>query len=510
MAFDAFGDVRACYRSLYTYGRVGTDSLREMWDGATRSALVDALDRSDLSLGCSHCEWQRRTGTEHLAFARRYDDLAIVPGATWPQQMEFALSNTCNLQCVQCMGQFSSAIRSQREGLPPLPQMYGDDFFDQLGPFLHHLEVARFTGGEPFLSRSTQRVWDLLLASDNRPSCSLVTNATQWNDRAEEMIERLRFQVTVSLDAVDPAVLAETRVGIDPAAVMANIERYREATRRTGTVMCLSYCMMTTNWQEFGAVLRYADDRDIVVDCSVVTDPQNLSLHRLGREALAEVVESLEREDRTLRPALRTNAQLWVTELERLRATLDDPDRSGSLEFTDIENRRFRQQHQERAVAVPETPMNMLFVKPARRSRAAPPDPPGSALHDDGPNADEEAAVVLLLRTWARDPFAHVDRGRIDDDILTALEAAPPGHWLESGDLVGHPVERSRDRIIDLIGTSGQPTVLERTEDRLDQVAIHTLGDCRTELRAILIRRPTTGTGVVTIDSWMVRRSLLG
>jgi len=511
IAFDAFGDVRACYRSLYTYGRVGTATLRELWDGATRAELVSALDRSDLSLGCSHCAWQRKVGTEHLAFARRYDDLTPAEPSTeaarWPEQIEFALSNSCNLQCVQCNGQFSSAIRSQREQLPPLPVVYDHEFFDQLGPFLDRVQVARFTGGEPFLSRTTQQVWDLMLASGNRPRCFLVTNATQWNDRVEETLDRLRFQVTVSLDAIDPEVLAATRVGIDPVAVLANIERYCAAAARSGTQIGLSYCMMTTTWQEFGAIVRYADERDMELDCSVVTDPQRLSLHRLSRDALREVVETLEREDRQLRPTLTRNRDVWVHELERLRATLDGEERSSTLVVTDAENRAFRRAYGDRAVPVPETPMSMLFIKPPRTARAIVSAEPGGRESQDAATSE---AVHHLLRTWAGDPNANVMCGRIVDDVVVAGSTSGTGHWLDVNDLVGRPAAACLDHLIDLLGPAGVPVILEQTEARLDQTIVHTLDEVQVEVRVILARRPDLGTGTVTIDTWMARRPSIG
>ena len=57
-------------------------------------------------------------------------------GVGWPKHIEFALSNTCNLQCVQCSGELSSAIRAQREHRPPLRSPYGDAFFDEIQEFL--------------------------------------------------------------------------------------------------------------------------------------------------------------------------------------------------------------------------------------------------------------------------------------------------------------------------------------------------------------------------------------
>lgn len=76
-------------------------------------------------------------GRPDLAFLRWFAELPVEgPDPDWPRQMEFSVSNTCNLQCVMCNGEWSSSIRSQREGLPPLPKVYDDAFFDGLRDFL--------------------------------------------------------------------------------------------------------------------------------------------------------------------------------------------------------------------------------------------------------------------------------------------------------------------------------------------------------------------------------------
>jgi hypothetical protein len=60
--------------------------------------------------------------------------------------MEF-FSNQCNLECVMCDGNHSSAMLQRRDQLPSLPKCYSDDFFSS---YLLHLTMANFLGGEPF------------------------------------------------------------------------------------------------------------------------------------------------------------------------------------------------------------------------------------------------------------------------------------------------------------------------------------------------------------------------
>ena len=65
--------------------------------------------------------------------------------------MEFSISNVCNLECVMCNGNFSSAIRAHRDQLPPAKSVYSNAFDPVLRSILPHLFRAKFLGGEPFL-----------------------------------------------------------------------------------------------------------------------------------------------------------------------------------------------------------------------------------------------------------------------------------------------------------------------------------------------------------------------
>ncbi len=149
------GDVRACCQNWWLpLGNVTQQRLVDIWRGERAETLRAAILESDYSLGCDFCTWQHEDGDPSTIFARNFDELPLqARDPEWPAQIEFSVSNTCNLQCTMCRGEWSSSIRSQRERLPPLPQVYGEQFFTDLAEFLPHLgDVA--LGGEPFLARS--------------------------------------------------------------------------------------------------------------------------------------------------------------------------------------------------------------------------------------------------------------------------------------------------------------------------------------------------------------------
>lgn len=316
------GRVTTCCVSTYVLGSVAEQTLLDIWRGPRAQALRAALLGYDLSKGCSFCAWQVATPDGPPAFALEFDGTRVDgPEPAWPTQIDFAMSNTCNLECVMCTGELSSRIRSRREHRPPLPRVYDDAFFDGLVPFLPHLERAGFLGGEPFLAAETFRVWDLMAGLGLRTPCSVVTNGTIWNDRVEAVLDRFPVSVTVSVDGATAATVEAIRIGASHAAILANVARFAAYARDRGTELRLSFCLLRSNWQELADLLLQADALDVDVHVNTVTDPVH-GLAQLPEAELARVLAGMEARDEALGGALGRNQGVWDAERTRVRGWL--------------------------------------------------------------------------------------------------------------------------------------------------------------------------------------------
>lgn len=323
MEFDPFGDVLACCaNTLFPLGNVTRSSLREIWDGPRAQALRAAVTAGDLSLGCSVC--RHRLAHGHGELARDYYDSFPVSfdETEWPYSLQFSLHNTCNLECVMCGADRSSRIRTRRSHLAPLPHAYDEGFFRQLEPFLEHCGAVDFSGGEPFLVREHHQVWDMVIAMERRPLCSLTTNGTVWNERVEHVLGALDTHISVSVDGMTPETFEAIRVGADFHGVMANVDRFLAYTRERGTVLTLSWSLVRRNWFELGAAMRFAEERGVVLKVQTVIEPE-FGLQRLPTDELRVVVDALEAEGRTLVPDLQLNRSMWEREVGRLRTELE-------------------------------------------------------------------------------------------------------------------------------------------------------------------------------------------
>lgn len=331
MEFDPFGDVQACCaNSLYPLGNVAESSLIDMWRGERAQKLRHALSVGELGLGCHICRFRLTHGHGELA-QEYYEHFPIRDdNADWPFSLQFSLHNTCNLACVMCGADRSSKIRSSRTDLAPLPRVYGDQFFEEIEPFLEHAGAVDLSGGEPFLIAEHGRIWDLLIAMDpkTRPLCSLTTNGTVWNERTERVLGELDTHISVSVDGMTPGTFEAIRVGASFQEVFTNIDRFLAYTKERGTIMTMSWSLIRQNWFELGAAARFAEEKGIQLKVQTVIEPE-FGLQRIPTDELTVVIEALEHEDKTLAPDLVLNRAMWEREIKRLHEELDRRRRPG-------------------------------------------------------------------------------------------------------------------------------------------------------------------------------------
>lgn len=330
MHLDQLGDVRPCCQSTHVLGNVERSSLEEIWTGPEAEALREAMRRDDYSLGCGYCEWATRADDDSAAYARRFDEDEVPEAGGPPTRIEIAPSNTCNLQCTMCNGEWSSSIRSQREHLPPLPKRYGDAFFEQLQPWLPSLRRVDVFGGEPFLARESLRLFELLVDQAPQVQGVVTTNGTIWNERVERIMTTLRLSVSLSIDGATRETYEAIRVGASWDDLQQNLERFRAACARTGADLAIAHCLMVENFWELPDMVRWAASLGAPLYVNTVTSPVASSLHHLAAPELAHVVAVLERADAEVRRLGEPWAGTWQRELDRLRSTLADR-RSGEV-----------------------------------------------------------------------------------------------------------------------------------------------------------------------------------
>jgi radical SAM protein with 4Fe4S-binding SPASM domain len=426
--FNTNGDVIACCKNTnYVLGNIAHESLDEIWKGKRLKALRKALAGYNFKLGCEFCEWQIQGGEFDQVYTKTFDDLPLRgEDPEWPSMLEFTLSNTCNLACVMCYGVLSSTIRSQRENLPPLAKVYDDKFFEDLRKYLPHLKIAKFFGGEPFLAQESYRVWDMMIEDGISIPCHVTTNGTQWNAKVERILEHFPVSLSISVDGATKETAESIRVNMDFETVTRNVERFLDYTRKRGTYMSLTYCLMRQNWHEFGEYLRYGEKLGVDVFINTVIDPADCSLYTLPSEELVDIVRRMDELDaRHGFSKMRRNGDQWTSALDALRKNANARQRAGVDSVKDA-NRRLKELHRpdyvhaawklvhagkpEEAIAearkVPDTDLKGYEGRLAETQ----------ALRDLGRLEEAEDCLDRAIGMWRKNPFAIAERAWVRYD----------------------------------------------------------------------------------------------
>ncbi|MFO0944799.1 MAG: radical SAM protein [Planctomycetota bacterium] len=439
MYFDTLGYVRACCQNTrYTLGNVASERLDDIWRGPRAGALRRALIKNNLKLGCEFCEWQFADGNHHSVFAWDFERFSVASEAPqWPKQIEFSLSNVCNLECVMCNGEWSSSIRARRERLPPLQKAYSEEFFADIRKYLPHLENAKFLGGEPFLAPEPLRICEMMIEEGLSTPCHFTTNGTQYNNRVERILDALPITLAVSMDGLTKETVESIRVNAKHEEVMANFRRFHQYARRRGTGIGLTYCLMRQNWREFGDFLLFADEWDCAVEVNTVRGPVHVSLYTLAPAELAGIVATMEKQDREIGSRLQRNRTLWNETLARLQNHLAHPDSMAAVE-----------------------PRLLTLEAPA-----------------DGDGRSNEAKARAELETWSEG--GGIDTLRCDaDEIIVSVESDVEAGFLgvPPERLVGRPLRDVFPQLRHVLG--GQVREISaRTAERWQERLVEFTGD---------------------------------
>tara|TARA_R110002072_G_scaffold43340_8_gene121765 strand:+ start:358 stop:2037 length:1680 start_codon:yes stop_codon:yes gene_type:complete len=306
--FSQQGVVTACcFNRQQVLGVYPENSVSEIWNGEPIRELREALENNDLSKGCQKCEQQleaRDYGGAHALFYSVYArmteekriqrglqpdvDQAITP---LPMRLEFNIHNSCNLECVMCHGLASSAIRTRRERLAPMPNPYDEAFVDQLEPFLPYVVEADFMGGEPFLIHAYQMLWERIAKVNPKMELCILTNATILDDKIKALLERINCLIHVSIDSMYKETYESIRKGAKFAEVMANCMYYLDLMKRKGLPYTWRYCPMRQNWKEIPETVKFCNEKGITLMYNQVDSPVNFSLHTLATPELQEVID---------------------------------------------------------------------------------------------------------------------------------------------------------------------------------------------------------------------------
>lgn len=324
MYFDFRGEVfPCCENTSFMYGKYPNQSVREIWFGNQRKHFSELMSQQNLNHGCYTCKQKFEIGLHDAAKANLYKCLSL--NKKYPEQIEFKLSNLCNLECFMCDERSSSKIRNHSLDLPEIENPYDDEFVNQLIEFIPHLKQAHFVGGEPFLIPVFYKIWHQI--AELNPDCLIIvqTNATILNENIKFLLSKARFSLNISLDSVRKNVYDRIRKGADFDKTIENINYFIDYSKQKGTGVTLTVCPMQQNWEEMPDLVDFANQNNIAIFFNTVVSLLKASLLGFSNEKLNAIYDILSKKSfPNLSPNERTNRASYQNLLLQIQSFYTD------------------------------------------------------------------------------------------------------------------------------------------------------------------------------------------
>ena len=298
MYFTTDGNVAPCWLMVgQTDAWEETKSIKQIWNGNNYKTLRDNLSNGAFEKACDVCRKKIEADTWPLAMA--YDSFSV---KEYPTLLELELSNQCNLECIMCEGRLSSGIRKNRDKLPPLPNVYDDDFVEQIKEFIPHLEELRFNGGEPFAQKI---VYDIcMLVKDLNPNLkiTIATNGTVYNKQVCQILDNCNIHLNISIDSLVKENYERIRINGDFEVLMKNFIIFKEYCLSNNRILSIMVNPMRNNWQEMSEFVRFTNSHGVHLWYNTIHHPEHLGIWNLTSNELSLIKTTLEAQIDELKP----------------------------------------------------------------------------------------------------------------------------------------------------------------------------------------------------------------
>lgn len=292
MYFTVLGQVSPCWKlpgycDQWSHKR----SIKDIWKGEQFQKYRYALSHNVFINKCSDCQRDIEAGVWPLAKA--YAEFPIQP---YPSLMELELSNQCNLECTMCSGMLSSGIRKNREGLPPLPQIYDEKFIEELKEFIPHLKELRFNGGEPFAQKIVLDICDVVAELNPSLKINFATNGTVYNKRVEHILDKCNIHLNISIDSLIPERYEAIRINGKFDVLMENFAKFRRYCHDNDRWICVMVNPMNNNWDEMVEFVEWCDVQNVFLHYNTILYPRHLTIKDLPKDEILKIHSQLTKE----------------------------------------------------------------------------------------------------------------------------------------------------------------------------------------------------------------------
>lgn len=276
------------------------DDRFEKWNNSDYLQEVRTSFRNnEQHSGCSVCWHKEKTTGVSLRtrVQREYEILGVDDQTEFPIDIEVQVGNLCNLKCLMCNEQESSAILAENIQLG-INQYQQKDFawnksaFDNLQELINTApRILRIRGGEPFYNKPLLDIIEKLSPEAcNRTMLQITTNCTQWSDRWAMALTKFRLvRLMFSVDATED-LYEYIRYGASWSTTTTNIQLMSQQPNVKALVHCV---VQNLNILEIGKLVTWCEQNRLHLQLDQLIDPSWLSITNLPTHLREQAVDHL-------------------------------------------------------------------------------------------------------------------------------------------------------------------------------------------------------------------------
>jgi molybdenum cofactor biosynthesis enzyme MoaA len=250
--------------------------------------------------GCNACWKLEDVNVSSLrqVQAQEYQILGAKPFQQKLLSVELAVGNLCNLSCIMCDEESSSAILSENRRLNVSTSdqqdfTWPDTAFDHLEQILATVpRVVNLRGGEPMYNK---KILDIINKfSDqhlNLTMLHLSTNATRWSPEWEAALKKFQLvRIMLSVDAVG-SLFEYIRYPADFCQVEENIKKIVSNSNINPVIHAT---VQNLNILSIGKLVQWAHDINIHLMMDLLVYPKHLRITNLPDHLKKQAIDHLE------------------------------------------------------------------------------------------------------------------------------------------------------------------------------------------------------------------------
>lgn len=328
---DQAGEVSPCFHCVDMIGNIKKNTIQEVITGPVVTGMKQAMARGEWAPGCSWCKrLEETTGasgrTVRQASVETMTAIDTDPDFFKLEHLVVNWSNLCNLACVYCNPETSTAWQSIKKIPINHVKNEHEDLIELARTQGHNIQGLSLGGGEPLLQKGLEKFLDYIDA--NKVSVMVTTNLSVDLDR-NPIYQRLRTWPTVSwmisFDNANQDKFEYVRHGASWSQFTNNIQIMKQHGQKVQAHPAYSiYCALD--------LMEYYDfcaEQQLDIFWCELNHPMELDIRRQSLDLRQFAIDEIDR----VVAKYQHCPQLSTDVLQRYRATLVDNSYLNNLQY---------------------------------------------------------------------------------------------------------------------------------------------------------------------------------